>query len=77
MAQLWMSLPPTRMLVLQVSGAEKEAEGCGGPNPNLVSGVDARPCKECHPHPPGPIDELIAALREATLGPVHPRRHGT
>ena len=25
---------------------------------------------------PGPIDELIAALHEATLGPAHPRRHG-
>ena len=50
---------------------EKEAEGCGGTKP--VSGAGARPCKECRPQSPGPIDELIAALREATLGPAHPR----
>ena len=57
-----------------VSSAEREGEGCGGPNP--VSGTGARPCKECHPQSPGPIDGLIAALREATLGPARPRHHG-
>ena len=51
-----------------VSGAEKETEGWGG------AGV--RPHKECHPRSPGPIDELIAAFHEATLGPAHPRHHG-
>ena len=57
-----------------VGSAEREAEGHGGTKP--VSGVGARPCKERHPRSPGPIDELIAALREATLGPAHPRCHG-
>ena len=55
-----------------VGGAEKEAEGHGGPNPNPAGGVGARPCKECHPCSPGPIDELITALCEATLGPACP-----
>ena len=32
--------------------------------------------KERRPRSPGPIDELIAALCEATLGPAHPRHHG-
>ena len=59
-----------------VSSTEKEAEKCRGPNPNPASGAGARPCKECHPRSPGPIDELIAALHEATLGPACPRRHG-
>ena len=57
-----------------VSGAEREAEGPGGTKP--VGGAGAHPCKECRPQSPGPIDELIAALREATLGPAHPRCHG-
>ena len=57
-----------------VGGAEKEGERCRDPNP--ASGVGACPRKECHPHSPGPIDELITALREATLGPAHPRCHG-
>ena len=39
-------------------------------------GAGARPCRECPPHSPGPIDELIAALHEASLNPVHPRHHG-
>ena len=56
------------------SSAEKEAEGHSGTKP--VGGAGARLCKECHPWSPGPIDELIAALHEATLGPVHPRGHG-
>ena len=51
-----------------VSGAERENEGRGG------AGVG--PCRGRHPRSPGPIDELIEALREATLGPVGPRRHG-
>ena len=50
------------------SGAEKETEGC--------SGAGAHPRRDRHPRSPGPIDELIAALREATLGPVSPRCHG-
>ena len=33
-----------------VSGAEKEDEGHGGPNP--VSGAGARPHKECRPRSP-------------------------
>ena len=57
-----------------VGGTEKEDEGRGGPNP--VGGVGAHPHRECCPQSPGPIDELIAALREATLGPACPRRHG-
>ena len=59
-----------------VGGAEKEAEGHGGPNPNPASGAGACPCKEHHPCSPGPIDELIAALCKATLGPACPRCHG-
>ena len=51
-----------------VGGAEKETEEHGG--------AGARPCRERRPWLPGPIDELIAALREATLGPVSPRHHG-
>ena len=51
-----------------VGGAERETEGRGG--------TGARPRKEHRPRSPGPIDELIAALREATLGPLHPGRHG-
>ena len=51
-----------------VGGAEKETKGRGG--------AGAHPRRErCH-RSPGPIDELIAALREATLGPVGPRCHG-
>ena len=57
-----------------VSGTEKEDEGRGGPNP--VGGAGARPHRECRPWSPGPIDELIAALCEATLGPACPRHHG-
>ena len=51
--------------------AEKEAGKCKDPNP--ASGAGACPCQECRPHSPGPIDELITALHEATLGPVRPR----
>ena len=47
-----------------VGGAEKETEGRGG------AGV--RHHRECRPQSPGPIDELIAALHEATLGPAQP-----
>ena len=57
-----------------VGGAEKETEGRGGTKP--VGGAGVRPHKERRPRSPGPIDELIAALREATLGPACPRRHG-
>ena len=59
-----------------VGGAEREAEECEGRNPNPTSGAGARPRRECHPQSPSPIDELITALREATLGPAHPRHHG-
>ena len=55
---------------------EKEAGKREDTNPNPTSGVGARLHKECRPHSPGPIDELIAALHEATLGPVCPRCHG-
>ena len=51
-----------------VGGAEKETEGCGG--------AGGCPRRDRRPQSPGPIDELIAALREATLGPACPRRHG-
>ena len=53
---------------------EKEAEGHSGTKP--VGGAGARPRKECRPQSPSPIDELIAALCKATLGPARPRRHG-
>ena len=56
--------------------AEKEVGKCGDPNPNPASGVGACPCRERPPHAPGPIDELIAALHEATLGPACPRHYG-
>ena len=57
-----------------VGGTEREAEGHSGTKP--VGGVGARPHKECRPRSPGTIDELIAALRKATLGPACPRCHG-
>ena len=55
-------------------GAEKEVERCRDPNPTGGAGAHLR--RECPPHAPGPIDELIAALCEATIGPARPRRHG-
>ena len=57
-----------------VGGAEKETEGRGSTKP--VGGAGVRPHKECRPWSPVPIDELIAALCEPTLGPACPRRHG-
>ena len=60
-----------------VGGAEREYEGHGG--------AGARACRnltpECQRRPrspenPNPINELIAALREAVLDPVIPGRHG-
>ena len=57
-----------------MGGAGKGTEKCGDGNP--TSGVGACPCREHHPYSPGPIDELIAALHEATLNPAHPRCHG-
>ena len=57
-----------------VGGAEKETEGRGGTKP--FGGTGVRPRKNPRPRSPGPIDELIAALCEATLGPARPRRHG-
>ena len=51
-----------------VGGAEKETEGRGG--------AGGHPRRDRRPRSPGPIDELIAALRKATLGPACPRRHG-
>ena len=56
-----------------VGGAGKDGKH-GDKNP--TSGAGAHPRREPRPRSPGPIDELIAALREATLSPVHPRHHG-
>ena len=56
-----------------VGGAGKET---GKHDRNPTGSAGARPRRECPPHSPGPIDELIAALREATLNPTRPRRHG-
>ena len=70
-------------------GPEREAGEHGGPNPmggaGAVSGAGACPHRnrtpERHrrdrtPENLNAINELIAALREATLGPAHPRCHG-
>ena len=51
-----------------VSGAERENEG--------RSGAGVGPHRGRRPRSLGPIDELIAALCEATLGPLHPGCHG-
>ena len=51
-----------------VGGAERENEG--------HSGAGVGPPRGHRPQSPGPIDELIEALREATLGPIGPRHHG-
>ena len=59
-----------------VGSAEKEGERRGDPTLNPAGGAGARPCKERRPCSPGPIDELITALHEATLGPACPRHHG-
>ena len=59
-----------------VGGAEREREAEEHSGTNPVGGAGAHPCKECRPWSPSPIDELIAALHEATLGPAHPRCHG-
>ena len=59
-----------------IGGAGKDGKHSDG---NPTGGAGAHLHKECPPHPPaspGPIDELIAALCEATLNPVHPRHHG-
>ena len=61
-------------MVVDRSSSDDDTGGAGGTKP--VSGVGACPHKECRPRSPGPIDELIAALHEATLGPAHPRCHG-
>ena len=64
-------------------GPEIEAREHGGAG--AVGGAGARPRRNRtperprRPHAPenpDPIHELIAALREATLGPLHPGRHG-
>ena len=72
-------------------GPEIEAGEHGVPNPHpmggagAVGGAGAHPCRNRtpeHPHRPrtpenpNPIHELIAALCEATLGPLHPGHHG-
>ena len=62
-------------LVVQLVVWKKKVKD-GDPNPNPAGGAGACPCKECRPRSPGPIDELIAALHEATLGPACPRHHG-
>ena len=64
MAQLWRGSASDDETGGAVGGAENETEGCGG------AGV--HPHKECCPRSPGPIDELIAALHKATLGPCPP-----
>ena len=43
--------------------------------PDPTGGAGAHPHWERCPCSPVPIDELIAALREATLGPACPRWH--
>ena len=57
-----------------VGGAGKVTGKHGDRNPTGSAG--ACPRGERPPCSPGPIDELIAALREATLNPVCPRCHG-
>ena len=57
-----------------MGGVGKDTGELGDRNP--TSGVGACPHREHPPHSPGPIDELIAALCEASLNPVHPRCHG-
>ena len=61
-------------LNLPMGGAGKDTGKCGDGNPTGSAG--ARPYREHPPHSPGPIDEIMAALREATLNPAHPRCHG-
>ena len=72
-------------LVIQESSSDEETAPPGGGagkgtgkhgDGNPTSGAGARPWRQPPPHSPGPIDELIAALCEASLNPVHPRRHG-
>ena len=55
-------------------GAGKENGPCSDRNP--VSGAGARPHRERTPEPPNPVDQLIAALCEATLNPACPGCHG-
>ena len=57
-----------------MGGVGKDTGKCGDGNP--TSGVGACLCREHPPHSPGPIDELIAALHEASLNPARPRHHG-
>ena len=58
-----------------MAGKDTGKRGDGNP----TSGAGARVCRERPPHSPaspGPIDELKAALREASLNPARPRHHG-
>ena len=70
---------------------EPEREAGERRDPNLMGGAGAvsgagarprrnrtpeRPRRPCTPENPNPIHELIAALREATLGLLHPGCHG-
>ena len=57
-----------------MGGVGKDTEKHGDRNP--TGGAGARPCREHLPYSPGPIDELIAALHEASLNPACPRHHG-
>ena len=59
-----------------VGGAEKEGERCMETQTQTQPVVWVPVHAGNHPHSPGPIDELIAALCEATLGPACPRCHG-
>ena len=57
-----------------MGGAGKDTGKCGDGNPAGHAGARLR--REHAPHSPGPIDELIAALHEASLNLAHPRCHG-
>ena len=78
-----MDKAPDGSVVNESSSDEKTAPTMGGAGKctgkcgdgNSTGGVGPRPCREPRPHSPGSIDELIAALHEATLNPVHPRHH--
>ena len=57
-------------MITPVGEAQKEARKREDTNPNPAGGAGAHPCREHHACSPGPTDELIAALRKATVGPA-------
>ena len=60
-----------------MGGVGKDTGKCSDGNPTGGAGAHLhRECPPRSPASPGPIDKLIAALREATLNPVRPRHHG-